>query len=139
MDWQFRAASAAAFAADLNALCGAFGYQPLSSDGQTVASCTFQDLLRFDFDTMTLPSGWHVNARATVLPHVDETKASAALTLLDQQIRGFFAGLPTMTNAAPAAPADGSWTPVGGQTYHTTSAGTVLIDPAPLFPQRVWA
>lgn len=139
MDWQFRAVSEASFCTDLNGLCAALGYLPLSADGQAVASCTFQDLMRFDFDAVTLPSGWHVNARATTLPHVDEAKAIAALTLLDQQIRGFFAGLPTMTNQAPSAPADGKWTPVGGQVWHTTPAATILINPAPLFPRRVWA
>lgn len=138
-DWQFRAASEVAFAADLNALCSAFGYAPLSDDGATVNSCTFEDMLRFDFDKLTLASGWHVNARATIMPDVDKTAAQAALDLLAGQIGGFFGTLPTMTNVTPTAPADGSWTPVGGQVWHTTPGGTILIDPAPTNPQRRWA
>lgn len=145
MDWQFRIASEAAFATDLNALCAANGYAPLSPDGQTVQSCEFEMVSRFDFDFLTLPSGLHVNARAMVLPHVDPAVAAQVVAGLAAQIADWFnagttfpvcPGLAAFTN-----PTLGSAYPlqVGGQAWQKTPGGTVLISPPPAVAQRVWA
>lgn len=157
LDYCFRIATEAAFAADLNAFCAGYGYAPLSADGQTVADVVFEGVARFNFDifeiiipavysvapspgnpgTITTPAddrGLHVNARALVLPSVDQVAGAAALAALDTNLRGFFATLPTMTNTAPAA-----YPGAGGQQWHTTPGGTTLIDPAPTVRKRTWA
>lgn len=150
-EWLFRVTSFAAFAADLDGFTAAFGYEPLTQDDgaggrMVLPGAAFQDLLRFDFDlidnmvtvaavldgngnvvTPAVTKGPHVNAMATMLPGADPAAATAALATLGARLAGFFAALPVTSYDA------------GAHSWHTTPAGTALIDPPPARRRRVWA
>lgn len=136
IDWTFRVSSLPGFAADMDAFCTAFEYTPFTQDG-AISPVVMKSLARLDFDVIDhlmvgdVDQGTHVNVRATERPDVDFPTAVASLTLLDGQLRGFFATLPTVTNEAPAPYA-------GTFVWHTTGS-TTMVDPAPQFPKRVWA
>lgn len=147
-DWTFRilTGSEADFAADLNAMCAANGWQPLAPKG-VLASVEFQAVARFDFDVFQLPSGMHVNARAETLPGIDPATASAVMAEVSRQIAAWFGAVQSGTSY-PACPTIASYInttlgalaplQVGGQTWQSTGK-TVLISPAPSVPKRVWA
>lgn len=128
-DWTFRITSEAAFCADLDGFCAQFGYPLLTVDdgsgGRALPGVIIPGS-RFDFDVLELSSGLHVNARGSAVDGNTD-----ALALIDTRIRSFFASLPTTTNTAPDPY-------TGTQVWHTTG-NTVLIDPPPAYPKRVWA
>lgn len=78
--------------------------------------------------------GVNVKISPAITPDPDAARyaeAIAAAVKLEGELATFFSSLPTVTNNAPAPL-------VGGQTWHTTGA-TTLIDPAPQQPRAVWS
>lgn len=146
-DWHFRITSGLAsdFAADLNALMVANGFPAaMPSNWTGTQSVVIDDITRLDFDTFTMPSGLHVNARMTTLPGADPTKAAQVASFWPAAIAAWFGQggtqpvCPTLTTLLN--PTLGAAYPlqVGGQSWKSTGK-TVLIDPAPAHPMRVWA
>jgi hypothetical protein len=144
-DQAYPAAAMAAFVADYNDFAASLGYPPPFPDG-VLQSVQMGSDFRFDFDPLMIddgvktgtdangmpimssdPRGWHLNARMTPLPGGD-----AIVETFSTAILAYFASLPTYTNTAPTVPSSG----VGGQVWHTTPRGTILISPAPVNQRR---
>jgi len=136
MDWYFRISSTDNFIQDLNNFCLVIGYEPMFPDN-VITSCTLRQFIRFDFDVFEIGSFtnpvMHINVRGTLLPHTDQLIAQETLEQINAQIVGFFATLPTITNPDPA-----DFPGQGGQVWHSTADGTVLIDTVNV-PKRLWA
>jgi len=147
MDWQFRilTGTPADFAADLNAMIVANGFpaiMPVGWNGQQSVVLPPVGAIRLDFDTFTLPSGLHVNARLSALPGADAAAVAQDEALWSGAIAAWFGGggaqpaYPTLTSFTNPAPA--AYPKNGGQTWKSTGK-TVLISPTPSVPKRVWA
>ncbi len=147
-DWNFRilSGSPSDFASDLNAMIVANGGASLTlldANGALVSCLLPPGIIRMDFDTLTLPSGFHVNARLTPLPKANATASAAAMAFWSGAISSWFGQggsqpvCPTLTSYTNSTLGTSDPLQVGGQVWKSTGK-TLLISPAPSVPKRVW-